>query len=195
MSGPLRTVMLIRHPETVANAERRFLGSGDSPYTVRGELQREALRAAIRDFEPDAAFISPSARALAALSGSSVDAAQVIVLDGLREIDFGTAEGCTFDEATERGIGIAYDGDGPVAPGGERLGAFRRRVARVAETVASRDAERVAVVTHGGVMRQLLGAWLGLPDEAMWELEIPPGCIVVVRIHPGGAVLESLRTP
>jgi len=53
----------------------------------------------------------------------------------------------------------------------------------------------VVVVTHGGVMRLLLGAWLGLSEEQMWRFDIQPGCMAMLRMHEDGAVLESLHTP
>lgn len=182
--------MLVRHPQTVANAERRFIGRSDSPLTDRGIEQRNALAEAVAVFKPLQVFSSPIPRALDAARIAAPPGVAVIVADDLIEVDFGLAEGLKHSEMVERGIALDYDGPGPVAPGGETLAALEERVARVAARIAE-SGLRSAVFTHGGVFRRLLGAWLDLPRGAIWRFSVTNGAIAVVRVADGYATLES----
>ena len=51
MKMPMQ-VLVARHPEVVANLERRFVGTGESPYTELGERQAERLTFAGCDVRP-----------------------------------------------------------------------------------------------------------------------------------------------
>ncbi len=184
-----RTVLLVRHPQTVANAAGRFLGSNDSPWTAEGERQALELTARLRAWSPGVVYSSPSPRALR-LAESIARPAAPSVLAGLAEIDFGELEGLTWIVASERGIAPVHEGNGPVAPGGERLDDFKARVAEAAETVTA--SARPVVVTHGGVIRQLLTLWLRISAEAAWHIALPHGCTVEITERDGWWQLESL---
>ena len=193
MSG-VREILVARHPETVANAERRFVGAGDSPYTERGMRQRDALAAQIGAWSPAALYVSPLLRARAAAEAVDPAATLTTVLDDLRELDFGEAEGLTWEEIEQRGIPLTRLGPGPVAPGGEPVEAFGERVARAAVAMANGH-DRTAVITHAGVMRRLLTLWLDLPPEAGWRLHVPNAAVAVVRFTGEHAALAELRPP
>jgi len=183
-------VLLARHPETEANSQRRFVGRGDSPYTSAGAVQAAALGDCLRSWGPDAVLASPQRRALqaASLSGSVVTA-----LDDLREIDFGAAEGLTYRETERAGIEMDHlggPGTGEIAPGGETWDDFAARVARASAVVAHAGG-RVAVVTHGGVVRALLTFWLGLPHQAAWGFAVPPASVATLTLHGPTGTLET----
>lgn len=183
-------VLLARHPQTEANSERRFVGRGDSPYTVTGAIQAEALGRCLSAWAPDVVLASPQRRALEA---ASLVTADVAVIDDLREIDFGAAEGLTYLETESAGIEMDHlggPGTGEIAPGGETWDAFAARVAVAADLVA-RAGTRVAVVTHGGVVRALLTAWLGLPHVAAWGFAVPPASVATLVLHGPTGTLES----
>jgi broad specificity phosphatase PhoE len=190
VGGPEARIMLVRHPQTVANAERRFIGRSDSPLTALGVAQRAALAQAVAAFAPLHVFSSPIPRALDAARIAAPPGVAVIVEDDLIEVDFGLAEGLTHSEMAERGIALDYDGPGPVAPGGETLAALEARVARVGARIAAAGA-RSAVFTHGGVFRRLLGAWLELPREAIWRFSVTNAAVAVIKVADGYATLES----
>jgi len=187
-----RTVLLVRHPQTVANAAGRFLGANDSPWTAEGERQALELVTRLRAWSSDVVFSSPLPRALR-LAELIARPAAPSVLAGLAEIDFGELEGLTWVVASERGILPVHGGDGPVGPGGERLDDFSARVAEVAEIVTA--CARPAVVTHGGVIRQLLTLWVGIATEASWHIALPHGCTVELTKRDGWWQLESLTPP
>lgn len=194
MSGVVRRIMLIRHPETRANTESRYIGRMDSPLSPRGERQSAWLARSVENWGADVVFSSPLGRALSTARVIAPEGVAVRVLEELAEIDFGVAEGLTYDEIRERGIVLDYVGNGPIAPDGETGLAFDARVRAAADLIAA-GPERSVVVTHGGVVRRLLVTWLGLPVDRAWCFAAPNAVSIVVRIEDGVGVLESLTPP
>lgn len=187
-------VMLIRHPQTERNAQGCYIGRQDSPLTPTGEAQVRWLSRVVAAWEPEITFTSPLGRALNTARAVTPATVEVRLLDDLQEIDFGEAEGHTYDQLTELGIRLDYLSGGPVAPGGETGASFTQRVLRSAATVEE-SGRRALVVTHGGVLRRLLTNWLELPDECAWRFAVPNASIAIIRIAEGTGVLEGLTPP
>lgn len=185
-------IMLVRHPETVANLEKRLIGSGDSPYTVLGQAQRIVLAREIAEWGPAVIYTSPLERTRLVAEAADPGATRTAVLDGLREIGFGQAEGLTWDEMSERGIELDYSSGGPIAPGGESGKAFDARVRAAARTLMDTPG-RVTAISHGGVVRRLLAHWLEVPPASAWHLGIANAVIAVVSFEGGYARLTELR--
>lgn len=194
MSAGVRRVMIVRHPETLANVESRYIGRMDSAVSPRGVRQTAWLARSLENWGADVVFTSPLGRAMSAAHAIAPEGVPVRVLEELAEIDFGVAEGLTYDEIGQRGIRLDYTGDGPIAPEGETGPAFDARVRAAADLIAA-GPERSIVVTHGGVVRRLLVAWLGLPVDRAWSFATPNAVMVAVRVEDGAGVLESLTPP
>jgi len=186
-----RRILLVRHPETEANVNGRFVGRGDVPYTVRGERQALLAVDAIADFEPDEVWSSPLRRAhyVARNAATRLGVAHTID-ERLSELDFGEAEGLTYEETQQRGIAFEFGAeDVPVASGGEsRRDILIRSGAGV--DAASERARRVAIVTHGGVFRSAMVHLLQLPIDAIWSFDIRNAQCAEFRIVDGHAMLE-----
>lgn len=188
-----QAIMVVRHPQTVMNAGGRYIGRSDSPLTETGREQLRWLREVAAFWQPELTLSSPLGRAVdtaRAISGT----VEVRVLEDLQEIDFGQAEGHTYDELAEMGMEPDYASGGSIAPGGERGDAFVERVERAASAVEESEC-RVLVMTHGGVMRRLLVRWLNLPGEAAWSFDIPNAAVAMLRVCHGAGVLEQLVSP
>lgn len=192
MSEAPRRILLARHAQTVANERGALLGHHDSPLTAAGEAQVRWLAREVAPYAPRTVYCSPLGRA--GRTARAVSSEPVTVLDRLREIGFGEAEGLTWAEAGARGLILDVTGGGPVAAGGERLDGFARRVEDAALTIERGDFPAL-VVTHGGVARLLLGRWLGLREADAWRIELPNGALAVVRLEEGPGVLERLVAP
>lgn len=185
-------VLIARHPEVVANVERRFVGTGESPYTEMGEHQAERLALYIARWGPTAVHSSPRSRA----HDVGVRAAQLAGVDlhvdaGLAEIDFGAAEGLTYDEAVLRGVDIDLLGGPPEsAPfrDGESWHEFAFRVAEAAARIEE-CGPRIAVVTHGGVVRALVTHWLGLNHKTAWRFAVSNASVATMAIADGQGTL------
>ena len=185
-------VLIARHPEVVANVERRFVGTGESPYTDLGAGQAERLAHYIADWAPTAVHSSPRDRAHdVAVRAAGLAGVELHVDAGLAEIDFGAAEGLTYDEAVARGVDIDLLGGPPEsAPfrDGESWHEFAFRVAAAAGDI-ERCGPRIAVVTHGGVVRALVTCWLGLNHKMAWRFAVPNASVASMSIAGGQGTL------
>ena len=184
--GEATRLVLVRHAETEESARGRCYGRLDVPLSPRGLRQAEALGAALAELPLAAVYASPLARALD--TARPIAAAQEldpVVLDALRELDFGEIEGLRYDEieAQRPELFRAWMDDpaGVRFPGGESLGDLRARVLPAAAEIRARHVrEAVAVVAHGGVIRIVLAEALGLADGALFRLDQAEGGVSVV---------------
>jgi broad specificity phosphatase PhoE len=161
-------LILVRHAEPAASARGRCYGSLDVDLSPAGRAAARELR-----LPPlDAVYSSPRRRALETAAALG----EPVVLDALRELDFGELEGRTYDEiAAERPELYRAWMETPTEvefPGGESYAQLRERVVAAVEELRGRhDGETVAAVTHGGVVRAVLGHVLRMPDGAIFRLE------------------------
>ncbi|MDF1541726.1 MAG: histidine phosphatase family protein [Anaerosomatales bacterium] len=186
--------LIVRHPETWANVEGRFVGRGESPYTERGRRQFDLLAARIAAFRPDAVWSSPLARAHdVAVAAAGACEATVTLDDRLLELDFGQAEGLTWPEIEAAGLEFDYRSvDTPVAPGGESRGQIETRSAAFADSLVTAGG-RHAVCTHGGVFRAMLVHLLGLSITDIWAFHIRNGAVAHVSVTEGHGMIEEFR--
>lgn len=196
--GPAMEVLLARHPQVEANLRGEFVGSGESPFTDLGRAQAASLTACIAAWGPDSVHASPRERARVVGEDAARIAGVELHVDGdLAEIDFGAAEGLTYEEATGRGVDIDLLGGPPEsAPfkDGETWRAFAERVARAAVRIET-CGPRIAVVTHGGVVRALLTHWLEMPHEAAWRFAVGNASMATLTVHEGRGTLRTFGVP
>ncbi len=147
----MRELWLVRHGETVWNAEHRLTGWADPPLTTRGEGQARDLGSFLRERTYDSVWSSDLQRARhtaeLAFGTPSEDTR-------LREIDFGELDGLdwhTLDASWRSMLLERFDEFDP--PGGEHAAEFTRRVVEFVEELPP---GRHLVFTHGGVVRLLL---------------------------------------
>lgn len=191
-SGDSR-LLLMRHPETVANAEGRYLGDSEAPLSDTGLEQRARAVSALHAFGPDRVVTSPLSRCaeLASLVAQPLGIDRHV--DGrIREIGFGVLEGLTYAEAKERGIAFMWDDPEATrpAPGGEPFVEFDARIADARISLMTHPGT-TAVIAHGGVIRHLLMGWFKIPYELMWNLRVENVSTAVVGIVDGTPVLEK----
>jgi len=184
-------VLVVRHPETVANAERRYVGVSESPYSPKGELQAAELVDLLAAWQPDRVYTSPRERAFAVARSLAGDSVPLTVLDAITEIDFGSAENMTADEMRAAGLRLDYPGlpdlEG-TRPCGESWDAFERRVMSAGEHFAAQEG-RTAVVAHGGVVRALMMFWIGMDASAAFRLAVTNGAGALFSFEDGYARL------
>ena len=189
-----REVLIARHPQVQANIEGRFVGTGESPFTELGERQCAAMADYIAAWRPSAIHSSPRRRALAVAElTAKVSGVEVHVDDDLAEIDFGAAEGLTYEEAKIAGVDIDLLGGPPEsAPfrDGETWRAFAARIDAAAERIET-CGPRIAVVARGGVVRSLISHWLGLPDKAAWRFAVPNASVATMTLWDGTGTLRT----
>src|SRR4051812_9194561 len=154
----MTTLILVRHGETDWNADGRLQGHTDRPLSDHGRRQARELGDQLKDEEPadkelEAIYSSDLARARETAEIVGERLGLPIVLDpDLREKDWGTWEGLS---AVERDR---------VEFVGESTEAHQERILRALRRISEGHPEggSVLVVTHGGSMRRVQTAALGM---------------------------------
>ena len=149
-------VVLLRHGETEWSASGRHTGRTDVPLTERGRQQARALGTAVAGRRFAEVLTSPLQRASETCRLAGLDG---VVVDDVREWDYGDYEGRTTPEIREEEPRWTV-WRGPI-PGGERLEAVAARADRVVARLVAAGGD-VAVVSHGHFLRVLTARWLEL---------------------------------
>jgi broad specificity phosphatase PhoE len=163
---------LVRHAATDWTG-RRWCGRSDPELSAEGELQAQAVGAevaaelAVGKHSVGARvrvriLTSPLRRAIrtaAAIEQAIGLTASLEVEDSLIEVDFGVADGLTWEEIEADHPSIAAElsaGRRPAWPGGESDAAVAARARVAVERIAAaRDDGPVVVVSHGGLLEAL----------------------------------------
>src|SRR5436190_6437311 len=158
----MTTLLLVRHGETDWNASGRLQGHTDRPLNDVGRRQAAALAGQLAGRGVAAISTSDLVRAkeTAEIVGERLGLTVVVDPD-LRERHWGSWEGLTPSERDA----VVFEGETPEDHRARTLAA----VTRIAERHPS---ERVLVVTHGGSMRRIQAAVIGvaLPVAANCEV-------------------------
>lgn len=182
-------LILVRHGETEANVRKVWHGHLDAPLTPRGRLQVEAtarrLASMHREHPIHAIYVSPlpRARRTAEAIARAIGRAPTVE-PGLREMSIGDWEGLSFQELQQRKrLWERWARDPHFAPpNGESPVAFSRRVRRTMEGLARRHpGQTLVVVTHGGVISNVLAQWFGEGPQDWVRFDAPNCAISVVE--------------
>jgi broad specificity phosphatase PhoE len=163
------TLLLARHGQSDWNAARRWQGFADRPLNDRGRAQADELGDRLAELPLDAVYSSDLQRArdTAAAVGQR-HGIEPVELCELREVNVGSWEGLTREEAERRfpdGFRRWQNG-GTGWDDGESYAEMSRRVLAAVRSIADRHPrERVLVVAHGGPIRAIHAAALGLDVE------------------------------
>ena len=161
----MATLLLIRHGETDWNAEGRLQGHTDRPLNDFGRRQANALADRLAGDGITAVYTSDLSRARETAEIVAGRLGLPVVVDpDLRERNWGNWEGLTGSERDR----VEYVGEA-IDAHGERV---MRAVRRIAEL---HPGERVVVVTHGGSLRRVQVATVGMAlpvieNCAVWSL-------------------------
>ena len=181
---PTRLV-LIRHAEPDADARRRCYGRLDVDLCADGHARARTLAADLARGRVAAVYTSPLGRARATAAPiAEAFALEPVIVDDLRELDFGDLDGLLLDEIVERHPEFLAWTNAPAAvrfPGGESVAALRERVlATTADIRRRHEGETVAVVTHAVPIRVVLADALGLPLDGLFRLDQGYGGVSIV---------------
>ena len=162
-------LVLVRHGEPALQGV--CYGSLDPELSAQGREQAAALAAELREERFDTVVASPRARAV---QTAEAFGRPVVTDERLRELDFGSFEGRTFEEIeqSEPELFRAWM-ETPTQirfPGGESYSDLRDRASVALDALRARH-DSTLVVTHGGVIRAGLATWLELPDHAIFRLD------------------------
>lgn len=192
-------LLLVRHGDTKLNSAERYWGCSDVELSAAGLRQAERLRDRLATEKINALYSSDLLRAsVTAKIIASKHQLDVITCDELREINFGDAEGLTFDEISrlypevaklreERSPKLKY-------PGGESLDKFANRVSKfVGRLEKHASEETILIVAHSGVLRTLVCQLLGIGLRCRWQLRLDFVSLSIMETYPQGAILSLLN--
>jgi broad specificity phosphatase PhoE len=193
----MSVVILIRHVAT--DLAGYFCGQSDPAINARGREQLSGLLSALRAWRIDSVYSSDLQRARQTAEAISVEFKIPLKLHrALREISFGEWEGLSWSEIERRDSDLArlwmegYPHQSP--PGGEEYGQFVSRVSLETETLFQ-DArtDRIAVVTHAGVIREILMRQCGVSIDYAWASSKEYGSFIVMD-QSGHIIFNSVVT-
>jgi broad specificity phosphatase PhoE len=188
-------ILIARHGQSDWNATRRWQGHADRPLTAKGREQAQALAARLAHIELDAVYSSDLRRArdTAALVADN-QGLELRELPELREVDVGSWSGLTRADAEERfpeGFGrwkLGYPG----WEDGESYEAMTDRVIAAVIAIAAEHRDgRVLIVSHGGPIRAVHAAALGLDVHAYRRLRpVEPNARLSAVCYVDGQLTE-----
>ncbi|MBA1155980.1 histidine phosphatase family protein [Microvirga mediterraneensis] len=176
-------LILLRHGETVWNAERRLQGHADAPLSSRGiEQARRAAGFFAGGPAPGHIVSSDLSRArhtaeLLGFSGFTTD-------ERLREMDLGDWTGRWIEqiEASDPGAYRDWRLGAYTPPGGEGWEPFRGRVSAALDAAMDRAVDDVVIVAHEGVVRAACHVLVGLAPSQLSP--ISPAAITIFDVRP-----------
>ena len=199
--SPLMTtrVYLVRHGQTALNVEDRFRGRLDPPLDAEGLRQAEAAGRRLLVDPPVRVYSSPMTRARQTADVMAAPLGQrPTVLADLVDLDYGEWTGLTREEAErldrDSFRALLSSPAEAVTPRGEPLGAVAERMSTALS--AMRDAfpdQTLVAVTHEVPIRLLVSRAARLEGGLMWDLLLPPGCIVRLDLNGEDLHLASPR--
>ncbi|MBC7764843.1 MAG: histidine phosphatase family protein [Hyphomonadaceae bacterium] len=183
---------LIRHGETDSNIAARHLGHTDIAMNDTGQSQVAKLKQYFKDIPLDAIYVSDLKR--------TVDTARqlgelFVLTPKLRERNFGIFEDLTFAEIVAQYPDLQKQWQADwidyVIPHGESARTvFDRNAQAVADILAKHQTGHVAVVTHLGVIRNVLAYLCEMPIAGAWHFRVENASVTRVDIQDGYAVLQ-----
>ncbi len=192
-------LLLVRHAEVVDDARGRCYGRLDVPLSAEGREQARALAVRLSTEEVAAVVSSPRVRARdTAAFIAEPHCLPLATLDELCELDFGELEGLTYDEiaATRPELYEQWMTEPTTVefPGGESFADLQARAATALAQLREGDEGRIVVaVTHGGVVRAVVAAALGMPDDRIFGVSVDTASITHVGWSESGVVVRSVN--
>jgi len=183
-------ITLIRHGQVAGNSQKKFIGITDEPLTLKG---REDI-SKFKYEEAELIFVSPLLRCRETAEIIYPNREQ-IVIDNLREMNFGIFENKCHDELKEDAYYKAWmETGGRVAmPKGEELESFLNRIKKGFEQVLfyaydycikeEKNEINVSAIIHGGSMMALQSS-LGI--RGFYDKIYDNGECLKIRVETNG---------
>jgi alpha-ribazole phosphatase/probable phosphoglycerate mutase len=179
-------LIFVRHAEPSDDVRGRVYGRTDVELSERGLEHAGEIAASLASEAIAAIYASPLKRALeTAAPLARMLGLDPVIVDDLRELDFGELEGLTVGQAAARYPAQAHWMTSPAGarfPGGESVFALGDRAGRAARGIADvHTGEAVAVFSHAVVIRAILADALSMPLDAIFRLDQSFGGLTVVE--------------
>ena len=188
-------VFIVRHGQTVLNAEKKFRGNANPPLDDTGIKQAHRLASIFKDIDISHIFCSDKQRStktaeiIAAAKGAPVHKTE-----GLRALDVGTFSGQKRDATSEAELQKYLDQPDSQIPGGESLNDFKARIAPCLQEAIDLYCECGAppiLVAHSSVVHEVGSIAHGDHKSVLVE----PGGVIAVYVTNGKLGAEPIFKP
>ncbi|MCG8435483.1 MAG: histidine phosphatase family protein, partial [Gammaproteobacteria bacterium] len=184
---------LIRHGQTDWNEERRVQGQSESRLTELGIEQARTIGQKLRDLNFDKLFCSSSRRTRETAEHVFAHLDQPITfLDSLREIYLGPWEGRLYDEIEQEDPDsfrhFWHEPHEFNVQGAETFYEMQQRAIKTLLEISQQSfGERVAVISHGALIKSILAHIEALPMEELWKPPLMHNCAhnIIEMREPG----------
>lgn len=197
-SGSETELYFVRHGQTPANVNHQFAGASDVPLDELGRQQAGQVAARFKHIEIDQIVSSPLQRAhYTAQQIGGITGHTPLLMDNLREMNFGDAEMMTINEIMKTFPDmLAQMGDPRDTtlrwPNGETRFGFHDRVLGAVNHILDEYADkRVAVVCHGGVIASVLSHLEDGPRNDFVRYSIANCSITHMSVTPTETVIHA----
>jgi broad specificity phosphatase PhoE len=188
----MKHLILVRHGETIWNAEQRLQGQTDIPLSDVGRRQAHQLAARLAGETIDAVVSSDLQRAMdTAVIIAEPHRLTVRADPRLRQSHRGKWEGLTYAEIERLYPGSFHD---TTPPEGESLESVHARVRSWLDDVRRDHADQtVLAVSHGHILRVVIALALEIDPVEAWRFETGNAALTEIRFDDAGAVLHRLN--
>ncbi|MBO5934379.1 MAG: histidine phosphatase family protein [Clostridia bacterium] len=180
-------IYLIRNGLTTGTIEGRYIGHTDESLCEEGRKQIVELSTTGYFPEVEAVFSSPLKRCTETAKLIYPDK-NPIILDDLKECNFGEFESMTADELSDNEDFKEWlkGGSDAAPPFGESNGEFSTRICnafiKIVEGLLKTGTRETAIITHGGIIMSWLAAF-GLPEAPITDWRTPSGCGYMLSLN------------
>jgi len=186
----MTTIFLIRHGLTAATGSRLYGRAEGFHLDERGRAQADQLAARFASVRLTAVYSSPLERCLETVEPlAAAQRLSVVRRPELIEMDAGVWTGRTLASLRRTRLwrDVLRSPSTFRFPGGESFAEARARVLAEAERIARRHRRgRIAVATHGDIVRIVLADLTGTPLDSFQRIVIDPASVSVVHIGGDG---------
>ena len=195
---PVR-LFLLRHGEVEERYHHTFGGRIDMKLSALGHRQAAKLARFVVAQKIDAIYASPMKRVQQTLAPLiEATALAPVVMEELREVDFGDWTGLNRDQVREQFYASASEWLARIEtgrmPNAEPVEAFRHRSEQgLHRILRHHTGQSVAVLCHGGVIRMMVAMLLELPLSAMAKFDFEYASLTQIDVHPNKTRVKLLN--
>lgn len=202
-------IYLIRHGETKDSHPKRYKGSIDVPLSKNGEEQMKRLSKYIVESGLDRLHVVYSSDLSRAVKSAEIIAKphglKPVIMQELRERNFGIWEGMSFDEIKEQypaefeawaGNPLKFspmEGESTLEVKDRSLNALNDILEEHNNVNSESVRTSIAIVSHGGIIRIVLCHLLGISLENIFRIEQDFGALNIIEFHGDYPVIKLLN--
>lgn len=188
-------IYLLRHGETYGNVKGLYAGFTDTKLTEKGISQ--AKEASGRLLKETFEIVIASSLSRAVDTAKYVSDQDVILMDELKEMNFGICEGLTYEEIAEKHPHVKEGWNDDIKtyvfPEGESVESFYDRVTKAFKSIVETYDKDVLLVAHSGVIRSILAHEISENFEHYWKYRIDNCKYAILEYNDGYVTLNGLN--